>query len=79
MTHVTVQILHQDIRAVRLETNTIIPVVDMAVLNDYNRRPERIPSIRVTRLDARVGTVRVDGQVVVRHVAAVRDNVEPIG
>lgn len=79
MTPIAVQILHQDIRAVRLEAYAIVAVVDMAVLYHNVRRPQRIPPIGITGLDAGVGAVRIDGQIVVCDITAVRDDVEPIG
>lgn len=49
MAAIAVQILHQHFRAVRLERNTVIAIVDHTVLNYNIRAPVCIPAIRVLR------------------------------
>ena len=63
MTSVAVQVLHQDLGAVWLETHTIVSVVDDGVLNDDVLAPVRIPSIRILRLMLTL-TVSRNGQAV---------------
>ena len=74
MTAITMHILHDDIRTIRLEADTIIPIIHHAILDHNVGRAIRIPPVRVL---GRVVALAVPADVQVREddVAAVGDEV----
>lgn len=55
------EVLHHDIRAVRLERHAIIPIIDVGVLNHNVAAPIRVPAVRVlSRVLADAAALDVD-------------------
>lgn len=77
MAAVTDQVLHHDIRAVRLEAHTIVSVINMTVLNHHVATPIRIPAIRILCV-VFTGTLPGNTYIAEHHIGAIRYEIVPL-
>ena len=75
---IAVHVLNQDLSAVGLEGDTVVTVVDNAVLNDNVRRTVRVPTISILRF-VLAGRVAPDVEVVEDDICTVGQKVIPLG
>lgn len=72
------QILHQNVGTIPLETNTIISVIDNTILNDNVTTPISIPTIRVlSRIIT--STIPTDIDITEHDVGAIGHEIVPLG
>ena len=74
---IAVHVLNQDLSAVGLEGDTVVTVVDNAVLDDNVRRPVRVPTVGVLRF-VLAGRIASDVEVVKDNIRTVGQEVVPL-